>query len=550
MTQTPGPQPSDLQLVVYENSPGNSAYGRMSAISPAQATGIPINTFRVGASRPAAGTVSGEAFYEATTQRGFVWDGSNWRDVTASAIQRYPNDATLVADTSQGVGTFAVSGSTGNIYTYTTTGWQRIGTQEYATVAALLADSPGDGTLALALDEESSWERVSTGWRCTSIRQMADTAAVLAWTDPGSSHIGDRALAQDKEVIYIRGSAGWRPSSIYTDTEANIRADITWPLPGQEAVSTDTGQIFVFANNQWMEDPIQHYPTEVDLLAATPPVGTVAFADDNGLIYARTNAGWRRANSPTVSVGPHPATPAIGDLNYRAGRGLQLYDGSGWAGMGGISVGTTAPSSPIEGDGWYNPTTRNLSINDGSNWESLYEGTEYQTTFSISTGFQALVNLPSDRPVTRYLTFRGFSYNTNSCKLGLIGKVNNAYIDWADFMQWGNYMEQKWDMTQKYKNSASNMANGNAGYNLHSVLADSGSSTKWDIRIDVGPTAEPLFTAEILTVSGNDVVWAKHMSSIKAGYVGTYSSNRLSAIGVKNMNGNLGIAARGSIFWK
>ena len=356
MTQTPGPLPSDLQLVVYENSPGNPNHGRLSSIDPAQATGIPIPTFRVGANRPAVGTVSGEAFYEATTQRGFIWDGANWRDVTASAIQRYPNDAILVADQTQGVGTFAVSGSTGNIYTYTTTGWQRIGTQEYATVADLLADSPGDGTLALALDEESSWERVSTGWRCTSLRQMPTTADVLAWTDPGSSHIGDRALAEDKEVIYIRGSAGWRPSSIYTDTEANIRADITWPLPGQEAVSTDTGQIFVFANNQWIEDPIQHFPTEVDLLAATPPVGTVAFGDDNGLIYAMTSAGWRRVNSPTMSVGPHPANPATGDLNFRANRGLQLWDGAKWEGIGKTVVGTTAPANPDDGLLWLDTT--------------------------------------------------------------------------------------------------------------------------------------------------------------------------------------------------
>ena len=315
------------------------------------------------------GTVEGESFYETTTQRGFIWDGSTWRDVTPSAILRYPNDAALVADQTQGVGAYGVSGTTGNLYVYTTTGWRPIGTQEYPTIAGLLADTPAIGTLAIAMDEGSEWEYLSTGWNCTSLRHLPTTADVLAWTDPGNSHLGDRALAADKEVQYIRTSGGWKPASPYEDTEANIRADVTWPMAGQEAISTDTGQIFVFVGGQWMEDPIQHYPTEQDLLAATPPVGTVAFADDNGLFYGRTSGGWRRANSPTSSVGAHPANPADGDLNFRPSRGLQVYAGSSWEPVGGTPPGTiimypswTSPPGYILCDGRALPATATEAI--------------------------------------------------------------------------------------------------------------------------------------------------------------------------------------------
>ena len=78
-------------------------------------------------------------------------------------------------------------------------------------------------------------------------------------------------------------------------------------------------------------------------------MGTVAFGDDNGLIYAMTSAGWRRVNSPTMSVGPHPANPATGDLNFRTNRGLQLWDGAKWEGIGKTVVGTTAPANPDDG---------------------------------------------------------------------------------------------------------------------------------------------------------------------------------------------------------
>ena len=362
--------PSDRHLVVWEGNPTNSDHGRFFALQPGQASGIALPTFRVGASLPAVGAVEGQSFYETTTQRGFIWDGSTWRDVTPSAILRYPTDAALTADTTQGVGAYGVSGATGNLYVYTTTGWKPMGTQEYATVAGLLADTPATGTLALALDEESEWEYMSTGWRCISLRHLPTTADVLAWTDPTYSHLGDRALAEDKEVQYVRARNGWKPASPYEEAEAVIRADVSWPLNGQEAISTDTGQIFVFVGGQWMEDPIQHYPTEVDLLAATPPVGTVAFADDNGLIYGRTSGGWRRANSPTSSVGPHPANPAAGDLNYRSGRGLQVYEGTRWVDAASSTpVGTiimypswTSPPGYILCDGRALPTTATEAI--------------------------------------------------------------------------------------------------------------------------------------------------------------------------------------------
>ena len=77
--------PSDRQLVVYENNPTNPDEGRLIAIDPQDAKGIPIPTFDVKNVRPVAGTMKGEAVYETSTRQGAVWDGAKWDDITPRA---------------------------------------------------------------------------------------------------------------------------------------------------------------------------------------------------------------------------------------------------------------------------------------------------------------------------------------------------------------------------------------------------------------------------------------------------------------------------------
>ena len=68
----------------------------------------------------------------------------------------------------------------------------------------------------------------------------------------------------------------------------------------------------MFSNNAWHEEPIQHYATDALLKAATPPDGTLAWADDTGAVYARSAGQWIgivTAVNDTVPVGTIMAFP-------------------------------------------------------------------------------------------------------------------------------------------------------------------------------------------------------------------------------------------------
>ena len=323
----------DRRLVVLEADSTDPDYGKMFGIAPNTATGIPIPTFQVGPTLPAVGTNNGDAYFETTTNQGYVWNGAAWLDISANPIRKFPSDAALLADTTLPTGSYAISSATGNLYIRKTTGWQRLGITEYATVADLLATAPARGTLGEALDEGSLWERTSTGWRVTQVRELADTAAVLAWagTAAQGANPGDQALALDVDVMYVRTSSGWRPVTLWEDTEANIRA-ATWPLNGQEAIATDTGRTFARIGGAWIEEPVAHFATEALLLAATPPDGTLAWADDTQVVYTRAGGTWNRLGGPQISVGTTiPATPGAGDMFMNSTTNvLQVSDGTTW----------------------------------------------------------------------------------------------------------------------------------------------------------------------------------------------------------------------------
>ncbi len=326
---------TDRRLVVAELDPNDPHNGELFGLAPGNATGIPIPTFRIGSTRPAVGQEVGESFYEETTKKGFVWNGSAWREIAASPVKRFADRTALLAATTEPVGTFAVTGDTGEVYIRQTSGWAFIGIREYATAALLLADAAQTGTVATALDEGSLWQKQTSGWRCLTIRELADLTAVQAWTGTAAqgAHVGDTALALDNELTYARTSTGWRPESLWEDFEANIRA-ATWPLDGQEAIASDTGRTFIRIGGAWIEEPIQHYADEATLLAATVPNGTLAWADDTNVVFTRAAGTWHRISGPQVSVGTTvPSTPGAGDMFYDTaptGKGLQLYDGTQW----------------------------------------------------------------------------------------------------------------------------------------------------------------------------------------------------------------------------
>ena len=280
---------SDRRLVITEVDSNAPDYGKLLALAPNTASSVPIPAFTFGPTKPPVGSLLGEGFYETNTRRGWVWDGSAWLEIAASPVVSYATDALLLADNSKPNGVFAIAASTGSMYVKVAGGWNYVGIKEYATTAQLLADTPSAGALGIAADDSSLWERTSTGWRCMTIRELADTAAVVAWAGDANCHNGDRAIDLANDVTYIRTGTGWRPTGYWEDTEANIRA-ATWPLNGQEAISTDSGRTFVRVNGAWVESPINHYPTQAALLAATPSGSQMAWADDTGNIFTWTPA--------------------------------------------------------------------------------------------------------------------------------------------------------------------------------------------------------------------------------------------------------------------
>ena len=243
------------RLVVMECGAASASFGSLFALDPQDAVGVAIPTFRVATSLPAAGSSMGEAVYITATRQGYVWDGVSWRDVTASPIRSFANDAALQADTTEPVGAYAVASDTGNMYVRTPDGWRRIGITEFATYADL-----------------------------------------VAYNAP----LGAQALSHDFEVVFLRTLSGgvptWRPTTSYVATEAAILA--TPNIAGMQAVATDSARTYVNDGTRWIEQPIRHYDTEAQLLAAIPPENTLAWANDTSHIFTWTNAkGWLGLNT-------------------------------------------------------------------------------------------------------------------------------------------------------------------------------------------------------------------------------------------------------------
>jgi hypothetical protein len=131
----------DRRLVVSDIDPASADFGKLFGLDATGATGVPIPAFRFGAAKPLVGTERGEAFYELNTRKGWVWDGTAWREIAASPITSFATEVLLKADAAQAVGSYAVAADTGQLFIRRPSGWVVVGVQQYTTAAALLADT-------------------------------------------------------------------------------------------------------------------------------------------------------------------------------------------------------------------------------------------------------------------------------------------------------------------------------------------------------------------------------------------------------------------------
>ena len=394
---------SDLRLVVTDVDPNSQEFGSLRAVAPGSATALPIPSFRMGAITPAAGTMAGEGFINTVTGAASVWDGNQWNAIVQGALLSYPTDADVIADTAAPASSYATSMATGNLFVKGATAWRQIGVRVYPTAAGLLADATApEGSLGVAEDEQTFWVMHSGAWHCHSRRPFADVTALGSWASPPE---GSTAMEQAEELRYHYHSGHWIPESIWIKPEADILASAD-RLDGQMAVAQDTGHIYVFHSGVWMSSQIQHYPTEQDLLTDNPNDGILAWANDNGLIYTRSNGAWRRANSPTVTIGTvPPTTPANGDMYYDTAAGLTtIYDGTAWKPVAaGARAPTTAPANPVEGDLWLDKSGNKpvMKYHDGTAWQVAGAGSPVGT----------IIMYPNMTPPPGYLLCDGSAIN-------------------------------------------------------------------------------------------------------------------------------------------
>jgi len=318
---------SDRRLIVGEFDPLDANNGKLFALAPNTATGVALPSFQVGTSRPRIGTTQGEGYFDTNQRTGFVWTGSQWEGIAASPVLSYDTEADLTADSAPRPGTYATAGDSGSLFIKSQTGWRQVGIKKYATSIDLFADTAaGVGTIAEVDDEDSLWEMTNSGWRLLVIREMPDTPDILAWDENAvGANIGDRVVDLAHDVAYIRTTNGWRPTTLWEDTEVAIRA-ATWVINGQEAIANDTGRTFVRVNDAWVEEPIQHYDTEGELLATDAADGTLAWADDSANVFARSGGAWVGTNTGFYDPTPIGTIAAYATATVPAG--WLLCDGS------------------------------------------------------------------------------------------------------------------------------------------------------------------------------------------------------------------------------
>jgi hypothetical protein len=382
------------KLVVYEDGAGEGDRGRMFAIDPKDATGVPLPTMTVGASLPAVGGIVGELFYVSTSHLSWVWDGVGWQSLTPSVISAFATDALLLANTALKVGSYASATDSGNLYVKIpgagAGGWRQVGIHQYPTTGGLLGDAPAEGSLGFTgdegtlwaytggawraisrrifgdfvtlaawtpsdgamgyvVDEGSVWQRIAGAWACINTRLLIDMAALNGWRNVG---IGNTAYVIATNGYFVYDGRTWIPVLPYRITEAAMRAvDMMTVITGQVVITTDTGKTFVAADDGagglvWVGSPLASYATDALLIAAVAPPGTVAFAQDTGAFYGRVAAPggdvWVKGSGVTNTIladgAALPAVPTAGDTVtiFKAAPDagviakVQAYSGTAW----------------------------------------------------------------------------------------------------------------------------------------------------------------------------------------------------------------------------
>ena len=110
-------------------------------------------------------------------------------------------------------------------------------------------------------------------------------------------------------------------------------------------------------------------------------------------------------NSANTSA---PSTPLTGQMWYdKTNNVLKVYNGSLWREIGSSNSGTSAPPSPTEGDMWFDSTNAQLKVYNGTSW--LVVGPSY-TAGSGTSG--SIVEIVTDNTTTDHTVVKIYVEDT------------------------------------------------------------------------------------------------------------------------------------------
>jgi hypothetical protein len=384
------------QFVIYENRDDSHGGGRLLALDPNIATGLPLPSFRIVTALPATGTTLGEAIVNRNSGLSYVWDGARWVGIVPPAIVGYTNDAAILADTAANAGTYAFSRTTGNLFVRYNNGtndvWRELGIMTFPTEAGLLTATPANGQIAYAIDSGNYWARQGTSWEPFGINR--DTQAQILAANYADGAV---AFAIDTGNTFLRTNATWQPITEYQDTEANILA-ATYPN-NTKAIATDTGNSFIRVNGAWQPD-LMLFDTEANIIASTYHDGSLAYATDTNQYWVKTAGAWQPLDVVSnTNTNILASTPRDGTVAYATDLHLLWFRIDGAWQPGSIPHDTTAnilAATFYEGARCYATDSHIIYVRVNGNWvpESYLRDTE--ANIRAATPINGLIAVATD----------------------------------------------------------------------------------------------------------------------------------------------------------
>jgi hypothetical protein len=195
-------------FVAVETALGLPDSGKMFAVDPSAASGIPLPSFKMVSVLPKVGNIIGEGYFVTTSRTGFAWDGRIFQPITPTSLLTYATDAAVYSDSTQPPGSYAVSSETGNFFIMGQSGWRAANSRTYSDLATANTETNvNNGQIAWLIAEQMLVVRVGTRWeRVVDTPRMTVSAALPTTPVAGDMHYDP---ANKKLQIYDGSVWAW-----------------------------------------------------------------------------------------------------------------------------------------------------------------------------------------------------------------------------------------------------------------------------------------------------------------------------------------------------